>query len=218
LTGFAKISLCKAAIVIDDSPTPVTATQLRGYLGSLFVEDAEFHHHSDRSFHYPLIQYKKIDGRLMVVGLQNYAQVLLNRVAQLDRIIAAGEAIRVHTVDVHFDEYEVDAQTHSYQFATPWIALNENNYAKFRNMAVERRRPFLEQMLVGSTLSALKGLGIYVNHRVVATISQCKPVKVRVHQNDFEAFHARFSLNVGLPDFIGLGKSVSKGFGCVRRI
>jgi hypothetical protein len=218
LTGSTKISLCKAVLIVDDSPAPVTATQLRGYLGNLFVEDAEFHHHSDRSFHYPLIQYKKIDGRLIVVGLQNYAPVLLNRVAQLDRIIVAGEAIRVHTVDIHFDEYDVDAQTHHYQFVTPWIALNENNYAKFRNMAAERRRPFLEQILVGSTLSALKGLGIYVNHRVVATISQYKSVKVRVHQNDFEAFHAHFSLNVGLPDFIGLGKSVSKGFGSVRRI
>ena len=34
----------------------------------------------------------------------------------------------------------------------------------------------------------------------------------------FEAFKARFYLNVDLPDFVGLGKSVSKGFGTIRRV
>ena len=218
MTESAKISLCKAVIDVDDSPVPISVTQLRGYLGNFFIEDPEFHHHSIRSFHYPLIQYKKIDGHLMVIGLQKYATVLLNRIAQLDHIIVTGKVIRVHNVDIQIGEYEVDLQTHLYQFSTPWIALNENNYATFRNLATERRRPFLEKMLVGNTLSALKGLGIHIDHKILATILWYKSVKVTVHQNDFEAFHTRFSLNIGLPDLIGLGKSVSKGLGSVKRI
>jgi hypothetical protein len=124
----------------------------------------------------------------------------------------------VKTVDIHFDDHEIDTQNHNYQFATPWIALNQVNYFKFKNLEAEKRRLFLERLLVGNTLSALKGLGIHVDHRVTATISHYKSRKVTVHQNYFQAFHARFSLNVGLPDSIGLGKSVSKGFGTVRRI
>ena len=32
------------------------------------------------------------------------------------------------------------------------------------------------------------------------------------------AFSGRFTANVLLPDFIGLGKSVSRGFGAIQKI
>jgi hypothetical protein len=218
LTSPEAITVCKATLVTEDAPKLASAMELRGYLGNLFIDDAEFHHHSSRSYHYPFIQYKRIGDSLIVIGLQEYAKTLLSRVSQLDHIETARGTIKIHAVDIQIYTCNVDSQMHPYQFATPWIALNERNYATFRLLPSNQRTPFLEKILVANALSALKWLGIFLDYRLSSAIDSYVPTRVRVHDNSFEAFHARFSLNVGLPDYMGLGKSVSKGFGSIRRV
>ena len=211
------IAISRAILEVKDTNPPLSATQLRGYIGNLFIDDPEFHHHSDHSYHYPLIQYKSIDRKLIVIGLQQYAKILLNKVSQLDHITTPRGSVKVQAVDIQLDTCNIDSQTHSYQFVTPWIALNEQNYEKFRFLPENERKPFLAKILVANTLSALKWLGIFLNYRATSTIITYAPIKVNTHHNVFEAFHAYFSLNIGLPDYLGLGKSVSKGFGVIRR-
>jgi len=104
-----------------------------------------------------------------------------------------------------------------YDFATPWLPLNEANYSAFKDCSPEKQKTFLEKILVGNTLSCLKGLGIFVDYRVESFLVSFRSFYVKAHGNPFEAFTARFFLNVDLPDFIGLGKSVSKGFCTIRR-
>ena len=83
---------------------------------------------------------------------------------------------------------------------------------------IEKHNSFLEKILVGNTLSCLKGLGIFVDYLIESYLVSFRTYTVRAHGNPFEAFSARFYLNVDLPNFIGLGKSVSKGFGTIRRV
>jgi len=217
LTDPMTIAVSRAILEVEDDAPPLSVAQLRGYIGNLFIDDPEFHHHSNRSYHYPLIQYKRIDGKLMVIGLQKYAKILLDRISQLDHITTPRGPVKVRAMDIQLDTCNVDPQTHFYQFATPWIALNEENYAKFKFLPDNRRRVFLEKILVANALSALKWLGIFLDYRALPSIITYAPVGVMAHDNIFEAFRAHFSLNIGLPDYIGLGKSVSKGFGSIRR-
>ena len=212
-----KIKICRATLDIADGGE-ITTTQLRGFIGNLFVDDVEFHHHSEKSYHYPLVQYKKIDGKLTVMGLQRYADVLMNKIVQLERVVTPRNEVKVNAVHVEVDDFEIDSQQHVYRFITPWLPLNEENYQKFKEADENNRQLLLERILIGNTLSMLKGLGIFLDYRITASISQFRPVAVSVHGNKFEAFWASYSLKLGLPDFVGLGKSVSKGFGAIRRV
>lgn len=217
MTDPMPIAVSRAILEVEDNAPPLSATQLRGYLGNLFIDDPEFHHHSNKSYHYPIIQYKIINGKLMVIGLQEYAKILLDRISTLDHITTPRGSVRVRAVDIQLDTCNVDSQTHYYEFVTPWIALNEENYAKYKFLPENGRRVFLEKILVANALSALKWLGIILNYKAQSSIAKYVPVRVTAHNNIFEAFHANFSLNIGLPDYMGLGKSVSKGFGSIRR-
>jgi hypothetical protein len=212
------IKICKVRLNFSDENHGISAVRLRGFCGNLFADDSEFHHHSDRSYHYPLIQYKIVDKKLMLLGLQNYANVLMNKMASIDAISTPQGTFDVNSKEIDVLTWLLRNTTCFYEFATPWIPLNENNYAAFTVMDQGSQKSFLERILVGNTLSCLKGLGIYVNYRVASHITMFRPLCVRAHDNPFEAFIARFYLNVDLPDFIGLGKSVSKGFGTIRRV
>ena len=71
--------------------------------------------------------------------------------------------------------------------------------------------------MVGNVLSMSKGLGIIVNKRLYAKthfeekIVDYKSVKMN-------AFAGEFKIHYDIPDYFGLGKGVSQGFGCVKQI
>lgn len=196
----------------------ITATELRGYLGYLFASDAEFHHHSENSFHYPLVQYKKVNRKLLVLGLNGYSKIVFNKISQLDNLITQDGKINLFNVDLTTITFEIKEEYTVYRFVSPWLALNENNYEKFKALEKNTRKEFLEKILAANVLSALKGLGLRVKFQINAQINKFKPIQTEVHKNKFVGFYCEFALNVALPKFLGLGKSVSKGFGVIERI
>jgi hypothetical protein len=210
------IKICQVNLNVSNQNC-ISAVKLRGFLGSLFVDDVEFHHHSKRSYHYPLIQYKRVNGELMILGFQDYARVLMNKMSAVDSISTEHGSFKVDSQELNLSTWLVRNTACCYDFVTPWLPLNEANYSAFRDYDKSTQKTFLEKILVGNTLSCLKGLGIFVDYRIESCIVSFHSFCVRVHENPFEAFATRFFLNVDLPDFIGLGKSVSKGFGTIRR-
>jgi hypothetical protein len=214
----SSVKICVVKLNFLEDVPRISAVKLRGFCGNLFVDDTEFHHHSERSYHYPLIQYKRVNNTLMIVGLQNYSSILMSRVSSVDVLSTPQGTFDINNKEVEMRKWPVCSKPCFYEFATPWLPLNEKNYAEFAVMNKEGQKGFLEKMLVGNTLSCLKGLGIFVSYRVNAQITFFRPLCVKAHGNVFEGFNARFCLNVDLPDFLGLGKSVSKGFGTIRRV
>lgn len=135
----------------------------------------------------------------------------------LDHITTPNGRINVQSVDLVTDSFSVKEETRiRFRFATPWIALNEENYQKFRNLESAKKKAFLEKILVGNVLSAIKGLSVFAKFKVTADLETFRPQRVFVHENQFQAFRASFTTNVNLPRFFGLGKSVSKGFGAIE--
>ncbi|MGH2612738.1 MAG: CRISPR-associated endonuclease Cas6 [Rhabdochlamydiaceae bacterium] len=198
------------------------ATSLRGYLVHLFVNDPEYHHHSDDPYHYPLVQYKNIKGKLIIIGIDTYAQHVFERISRLEKVILENYKASVNAVQIYFDEVIIKQQETRYSFYTPWIGLNQKNYKKFRESGIDKRK-LLEAILVGNILSALKGMGIRADFRIQVSIQKFRSIpQITRHQggkkNKFAGFYCNFNSNILLPEFIGLGKSVSKGFGVIERI
>jgi hypothetical protein len=209
---------CRVMLNLNEEVNDVSATKLRGFFGNLFLDDPEFHHHSEKSYHYPLVQYKRINGQLMVLGFQKYANIVANKLSSIDTVTTTRGNYSVGNKEIILENSMIENVDCRYEFASPWLPLNEQNYADFKSLSSQEQKLFLERILVGNALSCLKGLGVFVNYRITPQLFCFLPLHVRVHGNSFEAFKARFSLNVSLPNFAGLGKSVSKGFGTIRRV
>ena len=63
-----------------------------------------------------------------------------------------------------------------------------------------------------------KSLGYTVCDPLNAMIIHLKEVKIYLKHTPMLGFIGIFSINFTLPDYIGLGKSVSRGFGTIKRI
>ena len=206
------------ARINTDTIKRISAAKLRGYLGYLFVEDTEFHHHDDHPYRYPLIQYKRIGNSLFVLGINDYAKVILEKLPNLERIILPNSKVNVTSIEFSTVTHQITDEITKYEFQSPWIALNSENYEKIKALDSQLQYRFLENILIGNFLSMLKGVGIRIDYRLYASIKKLRPTYVIAHQNPFYSFYVQFVTNLKLPDLIGIGNSVSKGFGVIKKI
>jgi len=121
------------------------AQQLRGYFATKFNEYILLHHHNADKFvyRYPLVQYKMIQNTPTVIGI-NEGSDLLKEIYHLSPSIRLGEdeyRIIREGIDVRRLPFGLDTTFRTYEFITPWIALNQENYQAFyRAKNAEERR------------------------------------------------------------------------------
>ena len=148
----------------SDAPMRGDASKLRGFFATSFNEHALLHQHvTDKLvYKYPLIQYKMLEGSPLVLGINEGAEVLKEIYDKFDEI-KLGEntySIMERGVTLKSEEFGCCEEINSYRFATPWIALSQENYPKYLNASREERKDLLRRILVGNILSASKGLGL----------------------------------------------------------
>lgn len=140
---------------LKKSQTPL----LRGYILNKFGKKdyVELHNHSGEGFVYiyPKIQYKIIGGDAVLIGIKEGINVLGDIILDIKELDLKGEIYKVVNgyVRVKLEEFGVADDMIKYKFISPWIALNEKNYLKFKNLDKEGRKKLLERILIGNVLS-----------------------------------------------------------------
>lgn len=198
--------------------------KLRGYFGTVFRDHSPLlhNHFEDGRTRYalPLVQYKVLRGTPTLVGLQEGARLLTELFFQMKSLEIDGRTYPVHERDIVFRNQPVGVSDalHDYRFVTNWMALNERNYPEYMAMSPDERRGFLGRILVGNVLSFFKGIGLYLPEgvRILATVRPDPPRTTNLKNTRMMAFGGQFTTNALLPDLIGLGKSVSRGFGTIE--
>lgn len=209
-------------ILKTDVPIDTTASKLRGFIGNQYSEFSLLHNHirDDKfMFTYPLVQYKVMGGDAYIIGIDEGAN-LLKKIAPELSVLDLNKKYKITEKLIHEKEFDIKPSSDEkhYKFITPWLGLNQNNYQKYiSTKSWKDKKQILNKVLVGNLLSMSKGLGIIVNKRLYAKthfeekIVEYKGVKMN-------AFTGEFKIHYDIPDYFGLGKGVSQGFGCVKQI
>jgi len=204
-----------------DASIKGTTDKLRGFFANKFGEFTLIHQHlTDKGLLYkaPLIQYKILEGDPFVLGINEGADVLQKIHADIDylRIGHTEYQITERRVIFRTDNYGISDNGISYSFLTPWLALNEKNYEKYQKYGIwAKKKELLEKILIGNIISMSKSLGYTVPEPIKANIHKLKEVQTSLKSTPMLGFLGTFSVNFEIPDYWGIGKSVSRGFGTV---
>ena len=205
-----------------DSKLTAKPTKVRGFLGNTYQDYPILHnHYADDKFlySYPYVQYKVINGEIVIVGIDEGADII-KKIAPELTTLSLDKEYNITEKLIHEKEYDIKpcSEEKHYKFITPWLGLNQTNYKKYINTNDWKvRKEILNKVLVGNLLSMSKSLGIIINKRLYAKthfedmIAKYKGVKMN-------AFTGEFKVHYDIPDYLGLGKGVSQGFGCVKQI
>ena len=102
-----------------------------------------------------------------------------------------------------------------YRNISPYIALNQDKYKAYSTLSECERRNAVEKGLVDHILTSAKWCEVTVSHQIQATLIQKKegnPLKIK-DELFFTPFDVMFECNTEIPDYIGIGKFVSRGYG-----
>ena len=206
----------------SDAPMHGDAAKLRGFFATSFNEYALLHQHvTDKLiYRYPLIQYKMLDGSPLVLGINEGAEILKEIYDKFDEIKLGDSkyTIMERGVTVKSEEFGCTEEIQSYRFAMPWLALSQENYARYMGASLGDRKDLLRRILVGNLLSASKGLGYVAKEHIRLELGRMQDEICLLKGTKVTGFRGEFMTCFAIPDHMGLGKSVSRGYGAVTRL
>ncbi|MFH0904733.1 MAG: CRISPR-associated endonuclease Cas6 [Methanobacteriota archaeon] len=188
-------------------PIQGTSSELRGFFATQFNEYSLLHQHSADKliYSYPLVQYKILDGAPMVIGINDGAEVLKQIYDKYDEIKLGEEVYEIveKGISVKNQEFGLSDKIHSYEFSTPWLALNQENYMKYYRMKnYDETQEFMRKTLTGNLLSMSKSLNYQVPDRIKCDV-KVKIRKSRLKDINVMTFIGGFSANFIIPDHLG---------------
>lgn len=197
--------------------------KLRGYIGNLFREYSPLlHNHFEDGklrYAYPLVQYKVLNRVPFIVGLGEGSELLTQLFLQVKELRIEERSFPVHHKHIHNQDVEVGVrgELFNYRFLTPWIALNQDNYQRYRQLDEGDVPAFLQVKLRNHLITFLKAMGASLDQQVMVT-ADLKETRVQFKNQQHSAFTGTFTTNVLVPDHIGIGKSPSRGFGTLCQV
>lgn len=105
-----------------------------------------------------------------------------------------------------------------YRNLLPYLALNQDKYKIYQSLSNDEKRKAIEKGISNHILTAAKWCGITINkhkHLIETNLIQMKtnpPIKIK-DDLFFTPFDVMFECNTEIPDYIGIGKFVSRGYG-----
>ena len=198
------------------------APALRGFFGNKFEDEVLLHNHGPNDeliYQYPKVQYKVIDRVANVIGIEEGANVLERLWLSIDQTKIGDQELKVLESQFQWvaEAIIISPQPNKYRFATPWLALNQQNFREYTQLrTTEAQCDKLNRTLVGNTLSLCKSIGIFLQERLIADCSKLTTIRTTLKGQPMVGFVGDFSLNLQIPDLLGLGKSVSRGFGTIE--
>lgn len=203
------------------------AHKLRGYFGELFREHSPLlhNHYEDGTFKYayPLVQYKVLQKTPTLVGLNEGASLLTQlflkiRELDIDRN-GAREHFAVLSKHIRHEQAPIGLSDdlHRYRFETLWMALNQANFQDYRQRDTVEQQAQLKRVLINQILNLFREVGIWLQpHERVMVSLDVEERATQFKNQTMVAFTGGFTTNVILPDGLGLGKAVSRGFGSIK--
>jgi len=207
--------------LITDCKVNQDVTKFRGFIADKFSNNTLLHQHEKEGFVYlyPRVQYKVLDGKLAIIGINEGVETLKKIHPKIDYLELGRERYKI--IEKKIDEedvgFGVDSITKHYHFLTSWLALNERNYERYKDSNQREQIQLLEKILIGNILSMAKGLEYVVTKEIKVKNLKLEMQDIKIKDIKMIGFIGDFEVNFNLPDYIGLGKMVSKGFGTIKR-
>lgn len=200
-------------------------TKFRGaVIASLKEKNILYHNHIEDRFRYayPLIQYKRIHQKAAIVCIGDGVKAIHELFASDNFLFKIGEKeteMKMDNVKVYDNEISI-FDTIQYYHIRNWLPLNSENYAKFQNAdSLVERIQILERILAGNMLSFLKGIDIHLEEQMELHITSILDQRPAIYKRvKLMSFDIEFKTNLYLPQYIGIGKNASVGFGTLTKV
>lgn len=204
---------------------PQEISHFRGaVIASLDEKNILFHNHTEEgvSYHYPQIQYKRIHKKAAIVCVQDGIKAIGELFCSANYTYLIGERkieMQIESIDTYSCDIDFCDAPRKYRLRN-WLPLNSENYKEYLSIEeLTQKITFLEKKLIGNMLSFFTDIGFKAEQQIDLHITDIKAQRLTRYKNvKLMAFDVEFKVNLTLPQYIGIGKNASVGYGILSKV
>jgi hypothetical protein len=171
------------------------------------------------AYFYPRLQYKIVRGAPMIAAVNEGCKLLWNLYEELDEASFEQDDWQI-TEKRLIDKkapFGISSEFIKYRFLTPWLSLPEEGFERYLMLDDPAKERMLVKILEGHFRSVSESLGYEITNELKIKINAKSNY---IFQKDIHVagLFGSFVANFEIPNFLGLGKSVSRGFGTIKRV
>ncbi len=202
---------------------PADIPRIRAYFSRVFPDFTLLHNHEPSGgfrYVYPEVQFKFIASQLMIIGYGKGFRVLsqiFNRINTVE-INHREIAIPEKSIQIYKDYIGIHDTFNRFRFITPWMALNQKNYREFMRLNSYERELKLNRILWGNFKTVAHAFDYWIpDPDKIKVNGHFEMRESRFKGNTMLTFRGDFVTNFCIPEYLGLGKQVARGYGTVQK-
>ena len=206
--------------LITDKPVKKTPYQVKGVFMKEFSEAQiiPFLNGNYREkFLYPRVQVKILNEQIYIVGINEGVEPIKELTSRFEFLDFGNITFNVLDMDIedYQDRFKATNQLIRYRFITPWVALNQTTGNRYKFLKNENRLTFLNRLLGQNIVFLAREMGVAMEEKIFTKLSLTSLFPKPVDESDWGAFFGEFRTNFILPNFIGLGNGITRGYGTI---
>ena len=208
------------ARIITDKPVRKTPYQVKGVFIRQYPDEPVIPMldgtYRDK-FLYPRVQVKILNEQIYIIGIHEGVKPVLSLVKNFDMFDFGNITFEIQNTDIEQDEQQFIPTDRliRYRFITPWVALNQMTGGKYRFLTNQEKPSFLNRLLGQNIVFMAKEVGIDLNDKVFTKVKVSSLFPKPVDENKWGAFMGEFKTNFVLPNYIGVGNGITRGYGTI---
>ena len=209
------------ARLITDKPVKKTAYQVKGVFMKQYPNSPAIPMLDGRyrnKFLYPRVQVKILNEQIYIVGIKDGADPVLTMTKELELLNFGNITFNIIDVDIEesVDQFEHIDQLLRYQFVSPWVALSKNTQNRYKFLKNNDRTAFLNRLLGQNIVFLAREMEVDLKEKVYTKLRLDSLFPKPAFENNWASFSGEFQTNFVLPNYIGLGNGITRGYGAIH--
>ncbi len=209
------------ARLITDKPVKKTAYQVKGVFMKQYPNSPVIPMLDGRyrdKFLYPRVQVKILNEQIYLVGIKDGADPVLEMIKDFELLNFGNITFNISDVDIEesIDPFKHVDQLLRYRFVSPWVALSKNTQNRYKFLKNKDRTAFLNRLLGQNIVFLAREMGVDLNDKVYTKLKLNSLFPKPVYENNWGSFSGEFQTNFVLPNYIGLGNGITRGYGAIH--
>ena len=206
--------------VLTDKPVRKTPYQVKGVFMRQYPDEPVIPMldgtYRDR-FLYPRVQVKILNEQIYIIGIHEGVDAVLSLAKKFDIFDFGNITFEVndYNVDETNQQFVPSSRLVRYRFLTPWVALNHMTGGRYRFLTNQEKPSFLNRLLGQNIIFLANEVGIRLEDEIYTKVKVTSLFPRPVDENKWGAFMGEFKTNFVLPNYIGIGNGITRGYGTV---
>ena len=208
------------ARVITDKPVRKTPYQVKGVFIRQYPNEkiVPLLNGSYRSkFLYPRVQVKILNEQIYLVGIDQGTEPIIQLCERMGTLDFGNITFEVEDCDLEIfkRQFIISKRLVRYKFITPWVALNHMTSGKYKVLKNNEKQTFLNRLLGQNIIFMAGEVGNYIEENIYTKVKVPSIFPKPLDENKWGAFKGEFKTNFILPNYIGIGNGITRGFGAI---